>query len=69
VYVVRDNIAHQVVVKTGSNQDGMVEIVEGLNANDTVVVDGAGFLTDKTKVTVESSAESDTIETGPGNSP
>ena len=72
VYVVRDNIAHQVVVKTGLNQDGMVEIVEGLSANDLVVVDGAGFLTDKTKVTVESSAESNAIETsqtGTGNSP
>jgi RND family efflux transporter MFP subunit len=72
VYVVRDNIAHQAVVKTGLNQDGMVEIVEGLNANDMVVVDGAGFLTDKTKVTVETSAESNAIETsqtGTGNSP
>ena len=53
VYIVRDNIAHQAVVKTGLFQNGKVEILEGLNANDMVVVDGAGFLTDKTKVTVE----------------
>jgi membrane fusion protein (multidrug efflux system) len=53
VYVIRDDVAYQAIVKTGLNQNGMVEILEGLNANDTVVVDGAGFLTDKTKVTVE----------------
>jgi multidrug efflux pump subunit AcrA (membrane-fusion protein) len=53
VYVVRDGVAHQAIVKTGLSQDGMVEIVEGLNANDLIVVDGAGFLTDNTQVTVE----------------
>jgi membrane fusion protein (multidrug efflux system) len=57
VYVIRDNVAYQAVVKTGLNQDGMVEILEGLKANDTVVVDGAGFLTDKTKVTVENTGK------------
>lgn len=52
VYVVRDNVAHQAIVKTGLNQNGMVELLEGVNSNDTVVVDGAGFLTDKAKVAV-----------------
>jgi membrane fusion protein (multidrug efflux system) len=52
VYVVRNNVAHQVIVKTGLNQNGMIELLEGVNANDTVVVDGAGFLTDQTKVTI-----------------
>lgn len=56
VYVIRNGVAYQAVVKTGLNQDGMVEILEGLKANDTVVVDGAGFLTDKTKVTVENAS-------------
>lgn len=52
VYVVRDNIAYQAVVKTGARQDGLIELLEGLNANDTIVVDGAGFLTDGAPVTV-----------------
>jgi membrane fusion protein, multidrug efflux system len=52
VYVVRDNIAYQAVVKTGVRQNGMIEILEGLNVNDTIVVDGAGFLTDKAPVKI-----------------
>ena len=52
VYVVRNNIAHQVIVKTGLQQNGLMEITEGLNENDTIVVDGAGFLTDKAAVTL-----------------
>ncbi len=52
VYVVRDKIANQVIVKTGLHQNGLVEITEGLNENDIIVVDGAGFLTDKAAVTL-----------------
>jgi len=50
VYVVRDNVAHQAIVKTGLRQNGMVELLSGVNTNDTIVVDGAGFLTDNTPV-------------------
>ncbi len=56
VYVVRDNTANQAVVKTGTRQNGLIEILEGLKANDVVVVDGAGFLTDKAPVTVTSNS-------------
>ena len=52
VYVVRDNTAYQAVVKTGLRQNSMIEVLEGLNENDTIVVDGAGFLTDKAPVKV-----------------
>ena len=52
VYVVRNNTAYQAVVKTGLRQQGLVEIQAGLNANDTIVVDGAGFLTDNTPVKI-----------------
>ncbi len=52
VYIVRDNKAQQVIVKTGLRQNGLVELTEGVNANDTVIVDGAGFLTDKALVKV-----------------
>ena len=52
VYVVRDNIAYQAVVKTGLRQNGLIEILSGLKINDVVVVDGAGFLTDKAPVKI-----------------
>lgn len=47
VYTVRGNRAFQAIVKTGIRQNGLVEIIHGLNENDTIVVDGAGFLTDQ----------------------
>jgi membrane fusion protein, multidrug efflux system len=52
VYVVRDNVAYQAVVKTGARQNGLIELLEGLQPNDTIVVDGAGFLTDKAPVKI-----------------
>jgi RND family efflux transporter MFP subunit len=52
VYVVRDNVAYQAVVKTGARQNGLIELLEGLQPNDFIVVDGAGFLTDKAPVTI-----------------
>ena len=52
VYVLRDNIANQVIVKTGIRQNGLIEIQSGLTDNDIVVVDGAGFLTDKAIVEI-----------------
>ncbi|HSI25235.1 MAG TPA: efflux RND transporter periplasmic adaptor subunit [Methylotenera sp.] len=55
VYVVRNNVAYQTVIKTGLRQDGLIEILEGLSANDTIVVDGAGFLTDKAEVSIQPS--------------
>ncbi len=53
VYVVRDNKAHQAIVTTGLRQSGMIEVLSGLNANDIVVVDGAGFLTDEALVEIK----------------
>ena len=53
VYVVRDNVAYQAIVKTGLRQNGLIEVLEGLSANDSIVVDGAGFLTDKAEVSVQ----------------
>jgi RND family efflux transporter MFP subunit len=52
VYVVRNNRAYQAVVKTGAHKNGLVELVSGVNENDTIVVDGAGFLTDDTAIKV-----------------
>jgi RND family efflux transporter MFP subunit len=50
VYIMRGNKAYQAIVKTGVHQNGLVEIIDGVTENDTIVVDGAGFLTDKALV-------------------
>lgn len=52
VYEVRDGMAYQAVVKTGYRKHGLIELLEGLQPDATIVVDGAGFLTDKTPVTM-----------------
>jgi RND family efflux transporter MFP subunit len=52
VYVVRDNVAYQAVVRTGARQNGLIELIEGLQPNELIVVDGAGFLTDKAPVEI-----------------
>ncbi len=58
VYVVRNGKAFQALVKTGLHQNGMVEISSGLNENDTIVVDGAGFLTHDVNIrTAQSTAQ------------
>ncbi|HYN12428.1 MAG TPA: efflux RND transporter periplasmic adaptor subunit [Burkholderiales bacterium] len=46
VYAVQEGIARQRLVETGLRQDGLQEITKGLVAGETVVADGAGFLTD-----------------------
>lgn len=50
VYVVLEGRAVQRAVQTGIQQNGLTEIVGGLRAAETVVVDGAGFLTDQAAV-------------------
>lgn len=52
VYVVKDNKAHQMIIKTGLRQNGLVEVTAGLNVSDKIVVDGAGFLTDLAPVRI-----------------
>lgn len=57
VYVVEGGKAHQRVVQVGMSQNGQVEILGGLKANETVVVDGAGFLADGATVTVAAAGQ------------
>ncbi len=52
VYEVVNDEAVQRVVKTGLQQNGGIEILEGLSGNETIAVDGAAFLTDKAKVSI-----------------
>lgn len=54
VYAIRNNLAIQKTVKTGLRQDGKIEILEGLNADEIIAKDGAAFLTDQAKVNIES---------------
>lgn len=55
VYVVKNNIAKQRIVETGEYFSGKVEIISGLQGDETVVVNGAGFLTDGAPVTISNS--------------
>ncbi len=52
VYVVQGGKASQRVVQVGITQDGQTEVISGLQAGETVAVDGAGFLTDQANVAV-----------------
>jgi multidrug efflux pump subunit AcrA (membrane-fusion protein) len=45
--------AQQRVVRTGAKKNGVIEILEGLEAGETVVEDGAGFLTNGAVVAVK----------------
>ena len=53
-YVVNGGKVEQRLVQTGIEQNGSVEILSGLHESETVVVDGAGFLTDQAPITVKS---------------
>ena len=53
VYVIKDGIALQRVIKSGIRQDGKIEIIEGLASGEVVAKDGAAFLTDQAKVKIE----------------
>lgn len=52
VYIVKNAVAKQQVVRTGLRLEGQVEILSGLAAGQVVAMDGAGFLTDGAPVVV-----------------
>jgi len=58
VYVLDGERVSERSVSVGLRGDGWIEIVEGVAAGERVAVDGAGFLTDGAKVTVQSDGES-----------
>lgn len=51
--------AQQRIVTTGVRQQGMVEIVQGLDAGEVVAVDGAAFLTDQASIAVQQADSAD----------
>lgn len=57
VYVIADGVAHERQVQTGIRREGWIEIQEGLQLGDTVAVDGAAFLTDGAKVSVQAAQD------------
>ena len=52
VYVVDNQRVRQRVVETGLKQDGLQEIVKGLEPGELIATDGAGFLSDGAAVTL-----------------
>lgn len=56
VYAIADGKAQQRVVQVGSKRDGKIEILSGLQAEETVALDGAGFLTNGAAVAVHEAA-------------
>lgn len=61
VYVVADvdgqKKAQQKIVRTGAKRGGRIEIVEGLQGGETIVLDGAGFLTHNAAVAIKDAAK------------
>ncbi len=65
VYVISEGKAAQVVVEAGSKQNGMVEIVKGLQGGEILALDGAGFLSNNAAVSVKETAKAQTKPPAP----
>lgn len=52
VYAVAGEVAREQAVRTGIARDGMIEILEGVKAGETVAVDGAALLSNNAKIKV-----------------
>ncbi len=52
VYVPQNGTVREQPVQPGAQRDGQIEIVTGLKAGETIVVDGAGMLSDGAKIKV-----------------
>jgi len=56
VYVPAGDLVKERAVQTGQLRDGEIEILAGLKAGETVVVDGAGLLSDGARITRRAAA-------------
>ncbi|WP_440134636.1 efflux RND transporter periplasmic adaptor subunit [Chitinophaga sancti] len=52
VYIVKNNVARQQAIQTGNEMGGMMQVISGLQAGDTVVTSGQINLKDGTPVSV-----------------
>ncbi|MEK7759817.1 MAG: efflux RND transporter periplasmic adaptor subunit [Pseudomonadota bacterium] len=57
VYVPQDGVAREQPVQPGTQRDGQIEILTGLKAGETVVMDGAGMLSDGAKIKIRDAGE------------
>ena len=57
--------AKQRIVTTGISSEGQIEILQGVQTGEWVVVDGAGFLTDDTQVQIQHQQTRSEIERNP----
>lgn len=57
LYRIKDNIAIEQVITTGLKQGNMIEVISGLNAGASIVLDGAAWLTDGARVNVQGTAQ------------
>jgi multidrug efflux system membrane fusion protein len=55
VYVIQDNVAHLHNVKLGTTDNGLTQVVEGINPGDVVANSSFDKLQDNVKVTVATS--------------
>lgn len=55
VYVVKDSLAHQIIVTTGISNEKVTQVTSGLNENDKLVVQGQELLSDGIKVNIQKS--------------
>ena len=52
VYVVNGDKVEQRNIEIGINQNGVIEIISGLEQSEIVALDGAGYLTDQTNINI-----------------
>ena len=52
VYVVNGEVVRERLVRRGERRDDQIVILEGLDGDEVIAVDGAGFLTDGATVAV-----------------
>jgi multidrug efflux pump subunit AcrA (membrane-fusion protein) len=55
IYIVQDSMAFKRVVELGYEENGWVEIVQGLSADETVITIGQTTLSDSARIEVISS--------------
>jgi len=53
MYIIKNGVAEQRVVKAGLRKNGKIEILQGLAEGEQVAVDGAGFLADNAHVQIK----------------
>jgi membrane fusion protein (multidrug efflux system) len=58
VFVVADDIAERRIIRTGYSEDGNIEVIEGLDDDDQIVIVGQANLKNGSKVSVINAAQS-----------